>query len=508
MPTMAFQQPSTWPRSATDSHDPYKYQLGFGNHHVTEAVPGALPPHGTNIPQKGRYGLYAEHLNGTPFISGRNTVANVWMYRGKPAAAHHPLLRQVGESYNPLESCFLPTNSNVAFTPLSFTWGPLRSKYSSSSTTKPKATFIQGLRTIGGHGDATLKEGLAVHQYEFNLDMDREAFVNHDGELLVVPHQGALDIKTELGSLLVKPGFVVVLPAGIRFSVQIVRAVGDQPSEIKATGYALEVFGTRYALPDLGVLGANGLAHDRDFEYPVARFDLDTDDDSSPFCVTVKISGRLFSYTQPHTSFDVVAWHGRYAPYRYDLSRFCHLTANTDQLDPTSYCVLTAPSKWPGVSLVDFCIFGDKWAVSKDTLRIPYYHRNMATELCGVIRGQYKGSVRPLEAGGLSFEQSYMPHGETYEAHKQASEATNDPMKLEGSLFFMFNVSSHLALTRWAMEEHPDIRRERPGIWASMQNHFLLHLKDANISLPDGNGLQTLTPPKSPDGHTLINTDS
>lgn len=287
---------------------------------------------------------------------------------------------------------------------------------------------------MGGHGDATLKEGLAVHQYEFNMNMEREAFVNHDGELLVVPQQGTLNVKTELGSLLVKPGSIVVLPPGIRFSVEIFRPAGDQWSEIKASGYALEVFGTRYALPDLGVLGANGLAHDRDFEYPVARFDLDPDEDTSSFCVTVKLAGRLFSYTQPHTPFDVVAWHGKYAPYRYDLSRFCHLTANTDQLDPTSYCVLTAPSKWPAASLVDFCVFGDKWAVSRNTLRIPYYHRNIATELCGVIHGQYKGSVRPLEAGGLSFEQSYMPHGETYEAYTQASEAANDPTKLEGSL--------------------------------------------------------------------------
>ncbi|KAK4177565.1 putative homogentisate 1,2-dioxygenase [Triangularia setosa] len=502
---MAFQQPAIWPRTATDPEDPYKYQLGFGNHHATEAIPGALPPHGTNLPQKGSYGLYAEHLNGTSFISSRAAASSVWMYRGKPAAAHHSPSR-VEDRYN-LESCFLPTNSNVAFTPLSCTWGPLASKQSLNSTTERKVTFVQGLRTIGGHGDATLKEGLAVHQYEFNTDMDREAFVDHDGELLLVPQQGALNIKSELGSLLVKPGFIVVLPPGIRFSVEIARASGDQQSEIKATGYALEVFGTRYVLPDLGVLGANGLAHDRDFEYPVARFDLDTDDDDRPFCVTIKLAGRLFSYTQPHTPFDVVAWHGRYAPYRYDLSRFCHLTANTDQLDPTSYCVLTAPSKWPGVSLADFCIFGDKWAVSKNTLRIPYYHRNIATELCGVIRGQYKGSVRPLEAGGLSFEQSYMPHGETYEAHMQATEAANNPVKIEGSLFFMFNVSSHLALTRWAREEHPDIRVERPGIWDSMQNHFLNHLKETNTSVSDANGQQIPTPPKSPDGRMLVDSD-
>ncbi|KAK4200117.1 putative homogentisate 1,2-dioxygenase [Triangularia verruculosa] len=502
---MPSQKPSICPANATHSEDPYKYQCGFGNHHVTEAIPGVLPPCGTNLPQKCRYGLYAEQLNGTPFISPRNMASSVWMYRGKPAAAHHPPVKIGGGDH--IESCFLSINSNATFTPLSYTWGPLKSDQSLASTAGPAVTFVQGLKTIGGHGDATLKEGLAVHQYAFDTDMHQQAFSNHDGELLLIPQHGTLDIKTELGNLRVKPEFIVVLPPGIRFSVNIVRALESPMSKIKATGYALEVFGTRFTLPDLGVLGANGLAHPRDFEYPMARFDHDAEDDGRPFCVTIKLAGRLFSYTQPHTPFDVVAWNGKYAPYRYDLSRFCHLTANTDQLDPTSYCVLTAPSKGPGMSLVDFCIFGDKWAVSRNTLRIPYYHRNIATELCGVIRGQYPGSVRPLEAGGLSFEQSYMPHGETYEAHRKASEAANDPVKLGGSLFFMFNVSSHLALTRWATEEHPDIRLERPGIWDSMKNHFAHHLQEANACLSGSHGQQTLTPPKSPDGRMLIDTN-
>jgi len=385
-----------------------------------------------------------------------------------------------------MEACFLPTNPAVGFTPLGYTWGPLKQKSGVTSTSGDQhVTFVQGLKTIGGHGDATLKEGLAVHQYAFNTDMHRQAFVNHDGDMLLVPQQGTLDIKTELGNLLVKPGVIAVLPAGIRFSVRIVRnlpgsASGDQTPVHEATGYALEVFGTHYALPDLGVLGANGLAHVHDFEYPVAAFDLEPPN-LPPWQVTIKLAGKLFAYTQGHTPFDVVAWHGKYAPYRYELSRFGHLTANVDQLDPTAYCVLTAPSKWPGVSLVDFCVFGEKWAVAQDTLRIPYYHRTMATELGGVIQGQYLGSVKPLEAGGLSFEQSYMPHGESYESYVRARDATLEPAKVSTGYLgkslsslhlsvvikwrltrtfkgFMFHVSSHLALTKWAMEDHPDIR--------------------------------------------------
>ncbi|KXX77397.1 Homogentisate 1,2-dioxygenase [Madurella mycetomatis] len=451
--------------------DPYKYQCGFGNYHATEAMSGALPPSGSNLPQKGRYGLYAEHLNGTPFISPRHSASNVWMYRGRPAVAHQPL-QQIQRRHD-IEACFLPSNPSVAYTPLPYTWGPLTTQEPDPSR-GGDITFIQGLKTVGGHGDATLKEGLAIHQYVFNSDMHRQAFVNHDGEFLLIPQRGLLDIKTELGNLRVKPGMIVVLPAGIRFSINIVTRplpTGQLTSETEmyAAGYVLEVC-QRACSP-------------RDFEYPVARFEREAGG-RQPWEITIKLAGRLYAYAQAHSPFDVVAWHGKYAPFRYDLSRFGHLSANTDQLDPTAYCVLTAPSKWPNVSLVDFCIFGEKWAVAENTLRIPYYHRTTAAELCGVIFGQYKGSVRPLEAGGLSFEQSYMPHGESYEAHRQETEAKHKPVKVaQGYLGFMFHIPSHIGLTTWAMHRHPDIRPERVDLWDSMQNHFLDHTDGADSSL-------------------------
>lgn len=334
-----------------------------------------------------------------------------------------------------IESCFLPLNPNVDFTPLAHTWGPFRAPDRKSATSHDgqasqddAVTFVGGLRTICGHGDPTLKEGLAVHTYAFNTDMTREALVNNDGEFLIVPQCGTLEIQTELGYLRIAPGSIAVLPPGFRFSVAIAN-----PSETPAaSGYILEIFGTHFRLPELGPLGGNGLAHVRDFQYPVASFDVDFDRQQPTthdalastldWKVMTKLAGKTYLYTQAHTPFDVVAWHGRYAPYRYDLGSFSHLTANADQLDPTAYCVLTAPSKWPGVSLVDFCLFGEKYAVARDTLRIPYHHRTVAAELVGIIKGKYGGSVRRLEAGGLSFEQGYMPHGENYECWRRESE--------------------------------------------------------------------------------------
>ncbi|KAK0655137.1 Homogentisate 1,2-dioxygenase [Cercophora newfieldiana] len=492
--------------------DPYRYQFGFGNHHATEAIPGALPLNGTNLPQRGKYGLYPEHLNGTSFISSRESVSNVWLYRERPGAPHST--PRPTERPHEIESSFLPTNPNVQFAPLTHTWGPLTPPPNTSTT-----TFVQGLKTIGGNGDATLKEGVAVHQYAFNADMHRQAFVNHDGDMLIVPQRGVLDIKTELGCLRVKPGMITVIPAGIRYAVRVVPHDPPSPAPLVAGGYALEVFGTRFVLPELGVLGANALAHIRDFEYPVAAFDLESLADNSsnthlpPWEITIKLSGRLYSYTQPHTPFDVVAWHGTHAPFRYDLARFHHLVANTDQLDPTAFCVLTAPSKWPGVSQVDFCIFGEKWAVARDTMRIPYYHRTVATELLGIIKGEYKGKVRALEPGGLAFEQAYMPHGETYETWVRDREAGREAVRvMEGYLGFMFHVTGHVGLTGWARGGHPDIRAERPGVWDNFRSHLLDHIDEANASLLEA-GMKTLqhpqppiSPPASP-SYTIVPSD-
>lgn len=421
------------------------------------------------------------------------------MYRVRPSVAHRPLRPcKISAEVNLLlpnpgsetscfgrlpvpakvESCFLPLNPNVDFTPLTHTWGPLRAPSSAdgtatTNTSQTSVNFVESLRTLCGHGDPTLKEGLAVHTYAFDADMNRQAFVSNDGELLIVPTRGILDVQTELGHLRVPPGSIAVVPPGFRFSVNI----ASFPESAGASGYILEAFGAHYKLPELGPLGANGLAHVRDFQYPVASFDVDFDPlpftpmDSvsfpgaaaspSDWRIITKLAGKFYQYTQPHTPFDVVAWHGRYSPYKYDLSHFSHLTANTDQLDPTAYTVLTAPSKWPGVSLVDFCIFGEKYAVARDTLRIPYHHRTMATELVGIIKGKYGGSVRRLEAGGLSFEQGYMPHGESYDCWRRESERELK-VELGGRDFlgFMFHASSHVGLTKWATERHPDIRRE------------------------------------------------
>lgn len=138
--------------------------------------------------------------------------------------------------------------------------------------------------------------------------------------------------------------------------------------------------------------------------------------------VIYKLTGDLYSYKQNHTPFDVVAWHGSYVPFKYAMEKFVPLAcAMKEQCDPTIYTVLVAKSKTPKVALSEFAVYTAKHITALDTYRPPYYHRNMSTEMLGMIYGEYHGSVRDVQAGCLSCENSYMPHGDAYKAWKQAT---------------------------------------------------------------------------------------
>ena len=301
------------------------------------------------------------------------------MYRIRPSVAHREV-NPAGDQNNKvsygtaqydieiliftskIECCFLPINSNVHYVPSQLAWDPFEIPERTDNV-----DFIRGLRTVGGNGDPTLKEGLAVHVYVANISMKKTAFVNNDGDMLILPQLGRLDIQTEMGRMMVRPGEVVVIQAGIRFRISL----PDGPSR----GYIQEVFGTHYDLPELGPFGSNGMAYPRDFETPVASFDID----SSEWTITCKLGGKLHSFNQTHTPFDVVAWHGNLAPYKYAIEKFVNMAnVEKDQADPTIYCVLTAKSRVPGISISDFLAFTPRWVTTTNTFRPPYYHRNMS----------------------------------------------------------------------------------------------------------------------------------
>ena len=91
--------------------------------------------------------------------------------------------------------------------------------------------------------------------------------------------------------------------------------------------------------------GSNGLANPRDFQVPVAHFDSR----ERPVRLLHKLGGQLFQSRQASSPFNVVAWHGNYVPFKYDLRKFCPMnTVLFDHADPSIFTVLTCPSATTG----------------------------------------------------------------------------------------------------------------------------------------------------------------
>ena len=415
-----------------------EYSTGFNNHHSTEAVPGVLPT-GQNSPQVVAHGLFAEQLSGTAFTCPRSTNKRSWLYRLSPS------VRQ--GSYAP---CASARSLNAAFTvvdPSPRRWSPMP-----LASRQDSVDFVDGLQTMCGAGDPSLKEGVAIHMYTCNAPMIDRAFCDADGECLIVPQLGVLHVTTELGRLRVAPGEILVVPRNIRFSVTPGAAAGDgSDDDLACRGYMLEVFASRgFVLPDLGPIGANGLAEPRDFMTPVAWYE----DRACPggFTITTKYAGEVFDVSRDYSPYDVVAWHGNYAPYKYDLSCFHAVNSVTaDHSDPSIFTVLTCPSQEPGVAVADFVIFPPRWLCAEHTFRPPYFHRNVMSEFMGLVGGTYDakaGGEEGFAPSGASLHVASTPHGPDAESYDAAVKAdTSRPVKFAGGLAFMFETSAHLKLT-------------------------------------------------------------
>uniref|UniRef100_W8BR68 Homogentisate 1,2-dioxygenase n=1 Tax=Ceratitis capitata TaxID=7213 RepID=W8BR68_CERCA len=332
----------------------YEYMSGFGSFFSSEdkRCPNSLPI-GQNSPQICPYGLYAEQLSGTAFTAPRKENLRSWLYRIRPSVMHEPFLPFAGKTGLCTDLNTRPPNPNQ------MRWKPF------DIPLNDRINFVEGLHTVCGSDDIHCNNGIAIHVYLCTISMEKTAFYNSDGDFLIVPQKGVLEITTEFGKLKVKPNEICVIPQGIRYSVNI-----TEPSR----GYILEVYNNHFQLPDLGPIGANGLANPRDFKTPVAWFE----DNEKEFQIISKYQGQLFTATQSHSPFDVVAWHGNYVPYKYDLSNFMVINSvSFDHCDPSIFTVLTCPSLRAGTAVADFVIFPPRWAVQEHTFRPPYYHRKI-----------------------------------------------------------------------------------------------------------------------------------
>jgi homogentisate 1,2-dioxygenase len=412
--------------------DALHYMTGFGGHFESEAVPGALP-RGRNSPQRPAFGLYAEQLSGSSFTMTRAENRRTWLYRMRPTADHRPYQAYAGAKL---------FGALPAAPPLA----PNRLRWDPPSDLPVDTDFVDGLVTMLHARMPEDLEGVAVHLYRATRSMERRVFVDADGELLFLPQQGAIEIQTELGRLEVAPGSVGVVPRGMRFRVVLL--------EGEARGYVAENYGTPFRLPDLGPIGSNGLANPRDFETPSAWFE-DEDDLTE---VIQKSLGHLWTTTLDHSPLDVVAWHGNYAPYRYDLSRFNTIgTISFDHPDPSIFTVLTSPSNVAGRANADFVIFPPRWMVGEDTFRPPWFHRNVMSEAMGLIHGAYDAKAEGFAPGGLSLHNLMSGHGPDVDSWRKASDAELKPVKIEGTMAFMVETCWPYRPTQFALDRaQPD----------------------------------------------------
>ncbi|HEY4083487.1 MAG TPA: homogentisate 1,2-dioxygenase [Burkholderiaceae bacterium] len=427
----------------------FNYQSGFGNEHASEARDGALPV-GRNSPQKAAHGLYAELLSGTAFTAPRAENLRTWIYRRRPSVV-------VG-SYAPFEQAGLKTGARQGqpVPPDPLRWAP-------SPIPEEPLDFVEGLRTLALNGDPDAQVGMAAHLYLANRSMGRRAFINADGELLIVPQQGALLIVTELGRLAVKPGEIALIPRGMAFKVEL-----EGPSR----GYVCENYGAAFRLPELGPIGSNGLANARDFLAPVASFEASFEDEAGGYEIIKKFGGRLWTAQQPHTPFNVVAWHGNLAPYKYDTAHFMTIgSISFDHPDPSIFTVLTSPSDTPGWANADFVIFPPRWLVAEDTFRPPWYHRNVMSEFMGLVTGQYDAKPEGFKPGGASLHNAMVPHGPDAEAFTKASNAALAPHKLDNTLAFMFETRWRLLPTDFAMNGGT-LEKTYADCWRDLQDTF------------------------------------
>jgi homogentisate 1,2-dioxygenase len=290
--------------------------------------------------------------------------------------------------------------------------------------------------------------------------MQRRACVNADGEMLLVPQQGALRLVTEMGVLEVKPGEIALLPRGVVFKVEL----PDGPSR----GYVCENYGAHFRLPELGPIGSNGLANARDFQAPVAAFE----DTPGAYEIVKKFGGHLWRAPMPQTPFNVVAWHGNLAPVKYDTANFMTIgSISFDHPDPSIFTVLTSPSDTPGTANCDFVIFPPRWLVMEDTFRPPWYHRNLMSEFMGLVLGEYDAKPEGFKPGGASLHNCMVPHGPDEEAFERAIGAELKPQKLDNTLAFMFESRYRFIPTEFALTS-PQLDARYADCWAGLKDRF------------------------------------
>jgi len=431
-----------------ETQEKLAYMSGFGNMFSSEAIENALPI-GQNSPQKCAYGLYAEQISGTAFTAPRKNNKYSWLYRIRPSVKHSGSYKRIEI---PLWVSAPHHGTKAELAPMR--WDPL------PLPDKKEMDFIDGMHTITTAGDVHCQTGIAAHVYLATQSMTSRYFYNADGELLIVPQEGRLEIATECGRLEIAPAEIGVIPRGMKFAVHLLDG--------KARGFVCENYGSILTLPELGPIGANGSARVGDFLTPTAAYE----DEDMACRLTVKWGGQFHETELAHSPLDVVAWRGNYAPYKYDLRLFAPMGAILrDHPDPSIFTVLTSQTDTAGIANVDFVIFTERWLVAENTFRPPWYHMNIMSEFMGLIYGVYDAKPQGFVPGGMSLHNCFLPHGPDMDAFTAASQSNLAPQKLDNTLGFMFETRFAQHVTDFAARV-PQLQKNYRDCWDNLTRQF------------------------------------
>lgn len=399
---------------------------GFGNHFSSEIVPGVIVSRQNN-PQKVRDDLYAEQLSGTAFTAPRSENRRTWLYRALPSVA-----REKGQERVSFENFAAAAELADA--------GPVPMRWNPRPAPETDCDFLEGLKTLGKDSESFEGANISVHSYILNKGMGTRAIKNHDGEFLLVPYAGKIMVHTELGSFSLAPTEIAVIPRGMMFKVDLLDGL--------AAGYICENHGKSFRLPDLGPLGANGLANPKDFLVPTAEVDLD-----GTYDIYSKFRDKMWVTRGTPSPFDVYGWHGNLVPYKFDLANFVTFgSISVDSPDPSINTVLTSPSHEVGTASIDFVAFCPRWQVMENTFRPPYFHRNVMSEFMGSVQGVYEGKATGFVPGGASLHNQMIPHGPDLDTYQNGIATELAPHKLDNTYAFMFESRLPILPAKWAVE--------------------------------------------------------
>lgn len=431
--------------SAGDIQGSGGYLAGFGAEFESEALAGALPI-GMNSPQKMPYGLYSELVSGTAFSAPRALNRRSYLFRIRPSTSDG--------AYRPIP------NGSFLTPPLDLPPNPEPMRWSAIQPGDFEGDFLEGLTTICGNGSPEAATGMALHMYRATRSMTNRAFSNADGEFMIIPQDGDIRVVTELGVIDATPSELVLIPRGIKFRV-------DLPNGF-ARGVVAENYGHPFILPDLGLIGSFGLANGLDFQNPVAAFE----DIDAPTEIVHKLAGRLWATELDHSPFDVVAWRGNLLPCKYDMRKFVAMgTATVDHPDPSIYCALTSPLHPVTGGNLDFMIVPPRWMVAEKTFRPPGFHRNAVAEIGGLVYGRLEHKAETDGGGSISLSNNFTPHGPDVKTVNVARDAPLQPMKIENTLFFIFESRFPMGMSQTA-QDMTERKRDFTQGWRGFPKRF------------------------------------